>query len=80
MSEVEVSSSDHQEDVAKIVVTGVPVMFELDRALMNNAACVHEVMGVKPAYGGVNWLIESPNGMNRPVKLLSAGRIPAANR
>lgn len=80
MSEVEVSSSDHPEDVATAEVTGVPVRFERDRGLMNNAVSAHEATGMRLGQDPVNWPSESPNAVIRLVKLWSVGRIPAANR
>lgn len=80
MTEAEVSSSGHPEDVAMTVVNGVLAKVELDQDLTNSAVYVHEATEAKPARGCANLLIESPNAMIPPEEPWSVGKIPAANR
>ena len=80
MTEAEVSSSGHPEDVVMTVVNGVLAKAELDQDLMNSAVYVHEVTEAKPARGCANSLIESPGVMIYPEEPWLVDRIPAANR
>lgn len=80
MSEAEVSSSGHPEDVAKTVVNEVLARAEQIQGLRSNAADVHEATGVKPVRGCANLLIESSNAVIHPVELWLAGSIQAVNR
>ena len=69
LSEAEVSSSDHPEDVAMTAVSGVLATAEKNQGLESNAVYVHVATGVKSGRDCANLLIESPNGMIQPVEL-----------
>ena len=69
LSEAEVSSSDHPEDVAMTVGSAVLATAEQKQDLESNAVYVHVASGVKSVRGCANLLIESPNEMIHPAKL-----------